>query len=98
MNLAAATPRGELASTGHALVNISGPDAEYLVYAPSGGVFSVDLSANGRQFTVEWLNPATGVKTAAGAVLGGATRTFTPPFPGDAVLYLKAAQSASQGQ
>jgi hypothetical protein len=88
MNLAAAVPRGDLTSTDHALVNLDGP--EYLVYAPFGGGFSVDLSGSGREFKVEWLNPATGVKTAAGTEPGGATRFFTPPFSGDAVLYLRA--------
>jgi len=35
------------------------------------------------------MNPATGAKTAGGEVNGGATRSFIPPFSGDAVLYLR---------
>jgi hypothetical protein len=90
MNLAATTPRGDLASTGHALVNTNGADAEYLVYAPHGGNFSVDLSGNDREFVVEWMNPATGAKMAGETARGGATRNFNPPFSEDAVLYLRA--------
>ena len=43
MDLAAMTPQGKLSSTGHALANISPTDPEFLVYAPSGGKFTVDL-------------------------------------------------------
>jgi hypothetical protein len=89
MNLAAMTPQGNLSSTGHALVNASAADPEFLVYAPSGGRFRVDISCSRGLFAVEWMNPATGVKTADADVSGGATRAFTTPFPGDAVLYLR---------
>src|SRR5438477_9812876 len=36
--------------------------AEYLVYAPFGGSFTMDLSAmaNSRKLAVEWFNPASG--------------------------------------
>ncbi len=90
MNLAATAPLGSLSSTGHVLANTNGANAEYLVYAPSGGSFSVDLSGHGGPFTVEWMNPATGAKIAGGKAGGGATTTFNPPFSGDAVLYLRA--------
>jgi hypothetical protein len=65
--------------------------AEYLVYAPSGGAFTVNLSAmsSARTLNVEWFNPATGVSIPSGTVPAGSTaRSFTPPFSGDAVLYL----------
>lgn len=88
MNLAAARPRADLTSTGHALANTIGAHAEYLVYAPYGGNFTVDLSANDREFTVEWFRAASGVTTAGPPVRGGAVRGFNPPFDGDAVLYL----------
>jgi uncharacterized protein DUF4038/collagenase-like protein with putative collagen-binding domain len=89
MNLAAMTPQGNLSSTGHTLANTNAINPELLVYAPSGGSFSVNLSGNSRQFAVEWMNPATGVKTGGASVSGGVTRTFNPPFSGDAVLYLR---------
>ena len=88
MNLAATTPQGKLSSTGHVLANTSATNPEYLVYAPAGGKFTVNLSANNGRFAVEWMNPATGAQTAGEDVSGGATRTFSPPFNGDAVLYL----------
>jgi collagenase-like protein with putative collagen-binding domain len=89
MNLAAMTPQGNLSSTGHALANTNPANAEFLVYAPSGGSFGVDLSSSSDQLAVEWMNPATGVKIADANASGGAARTFNPPFRGDAVLYLK---------
>jgi hypothetical protein len=89
MNLAAMTPQGSLSSTGHAIVNTTSTNPEFLVYAPSGGSFSVNVLGNRGQFAVEWMNPATGARTAGANVNGGATRTFNPPFSGDAVLYLR---------
>jgi len=88
MNLAAMTPQGKLSSTGHVLASAGSAHPEFLVYAPSGGGFTVNLSNSRGRFLVEWMNPATGGKTAGADVKGGATRTFTPPFGGDAVLYL----------
>jgi len=88
MNLAAMTPQGKLSSTGHALARASSANPEFLVYAPSGGNFTVNLSNSSGRILVEWMNPATGGKTAGADVTGGATRVFTPPFRGDAVLYL----------
>ena len=89
MNLAAMTPQGKLSSTGHVLADPGAADPEFLVYAPSGGKFSVNLSSDRGWFSVEWTNPATGAKIVGADVSGGATRTFVPPFSGDAVLYLK---------
>jgi hypothetical protein len=88
MNLAGMRPRGDLSSTGYVLANPGISGAEYLVYAPNGGEFTVDLRGVSGMVSVEWFNPESGVKTAAAAVSGGANRSFTPPFSGDAVLYL----------
>lgn len=88
MNLAAMIPAGNLSSTGHAFANTNSTNPEFLVYAPSAGNFSVNLSNSSGQFAVEWMNPATGARTSGTEASGGATRTFTPPFSGDAVLYL----------
>jgi hypothetical protein len=89
MNLIAMTPRANLSSTGFALANTGAVGSELLVYSPNGGKFAVNLSYTSRAFSVEWLNPATGVKTAAGTVRGGSpAQEFGPPFMGDAVLYL----------
>jgi len=94
MELASMAPRAKLASTGHALASSSSNGAEILVYGPSGGQFTVDLTDMGGRFAVEWMNPATGVKTRGEDVKGGAPRTFFPPFSGDAVLYLKSITDA----
>ncbi len=81
-------PRSDLSSTEHALVSVDSTHPEFLVYAPSGGTFTVNLSGVEDPLAVEWMNPATGTKTAGAPVSGGSTLTFTPPFRGDAVLYL----------
>ena len=39
--------------------------------------------------SVEWFDPSSGATTAGNAVTGGTTQSFTPPFGGDAVLYLR---------
>ena len=95
LNLAAMAPRGDLSSTHHALVDAAPARPEFLVYAPAGGTFTVNLSSVDGQLAVEWINPATGIKTAGAAVRGGSTLTFTPPFGGDAVLYLSRSESGS---
>ncbi|MFN8062866.1 MAG: Ig-like domain-containing protein [Vicinamibacterales bacterium] len=88
MNLAAMTPQNTLCSTAYCLANAASTGAEYLVYAPSGGAFTLNLGATTRTLSVEWLNPASGQYTAGAAQVGGATRTFTPPFSGQAVLHV----------
>jgi hypothetical protein len=86
VNLAAMTPRGDLASTQYCLAD---PAAEYLVYLPEGGAVTVDLSAATGDLTVEWFEPGKGQSIAAEhKVPGGAHREFHAPFSGAAVLYL----------
>jgi len=88
MDLLKATPQGSLSSTGFCLADNAATGAEYLVYAPSGGTFTVNLGATTRALNVEWFNPLTGATTAGAAITGGATKSFTAPFSGDAVLYI----------
>lgn len=89
LDLVKMTPRGDLASTSSCLANAVPTNAEYLVYAPNGGSFTVNLSATSRPLNVEWLNPSTGAISSGGTVTGGASsQLFTPPFSGNAVLYL----------
>jgi hypothetical protein len=91
LNLAKVTSSSSLASTGYCLAQTPLVGAEYLVYAPSGGSFTVDLSAmsGSRKLSVEWFNPSTGVATGGDAIpAGSSSQAFTPPFGGDAVLYL----------
>jgi hypothetical protein len=89
MNLAAMTPQEKLSSTGHVLANTSPAHPEFLIYAPSGGDFTVDLTGISGQFPAEWMNPASGAISTGAEVTGGRVITFSPPFEGDAVLYLK---------
>jgi hypothetical protein len=91
LNLAHVLPRGSLCSTGHCLAQTPTDGAEYLAYAPNGGSFTLDLSAmpNSRKLSGEWFNPVTGVKTSQPSIVAGSSsQRFTPPFHGDAVLYL----------
>ena len=95
MNLAATVPRSDLSSTGHALANATTAHPEILVYAPSGDNLTVNLSGFDGPLAVEWMDPATGAKTAGASVRGRSKRTFTPPFSGDAVLYLSGTASGA---
>lgn len=91
LNLANIAPHPALSSTGFCLAQTPGRGAEYMVYAPEGGAFTVDLSAmpGSRTLSVTWLNPATGEEIHGKPVAAGSTaQRFAPPFSGDAVLYL----------
>jgi len=87
MNLAAMVPAGELAAAGYCLAHRG---EEYLVFQPGNkGEFTLNLTEASGAFSVEWLNVNTGATMPGKHVSGGASRTFTTPFPGPAVLYLK---------
>jgi hypothetical protein len=90
IDLVAMMPRGDLTSTDYCLAN---PGSEYLVYVPTGGKVTVDLSAASGPLAVEWFNPRTSETANAGTVRGGAQRDLTTPFEGDAVLYLVGTKS-----
>jgi hypothetical protein len=77
-------PQSGLSSTGYALAN---PGSEYLIYQSGSGSFSVNLQAG--TYNYEWYNPSTASSAASGSVTApGGYQSFTPPFKGDAVLYL----------
>jgi hypothetical protein len=61
---------------------------EYVVYLPSGGSVTVDLSIAYGTLPVEWYNPATGETTAAESRQGGTSRSFTAPDVNDWVLHI----------
>jgi hypothetical protein len=91
LTLANMAPRDSLSSTGFCLAQTPSAGAEYLIYAPAGGSFTVDLSAmsSARKLAVEWFNPATGSAIPGEPIPSGqSAQVFTPPFNGDAVLYL----------
>ena len=88
-----------MSTTGYCLAHTPDRGAEYLVYAPSGGTFAVDLSAMpaSRMLNLEWLNPATGERVVQGTIPAGErAHSFTPPFKGHAVLYLVDAEGHAQ--
>ncbi len=82
-------PRGDLASSGYCLAKNTTPNAEYVVYLPSGGSVTVDLSATGSEsMQVEWLNPINGVTAAGSPVTGGHSVHLNSPLSSDAILHI----------
>jgi hypothetical protein len=91
LNLHEVGPHPALSSTKQCLAQTPAAGAEYLVYAPEGGPFVLDLSAMpaSRKLAVEWFNPETGKVVPEEPIPAGSpAQSFTPPFRGDAVLYL----------
>jgi hypothetical protein len=86
MNLAAMTPAERVSATRYCLANRG---KEYLVFQSNKGEFTVDLGDAKGTFQAEWLDVNADRSVAAKPVQGGASRTFTTPFPGPAALYLK---------
>jgi hypothetical protein len=84
-NLVAMTPQSSLSSTGYCLAN---PGKEYIAYQPTSGNFTVRLAAGTYNF--EWFDPSSNrvLSTGTMAVPDGGHK-FTPPFRGDALLYLR---------
>jgi hypothetical protein len=87
VDLAAMTPRPDLASSRFCLAN---PGSEYVVYVPGSARVTVDLSAVRGAVAVEWLDTRTRQTVSGETVRGGASRRFVAPFIDDGVLYLKA--------
>lgn len=91
MNLADMMPSNDLASTKYCL---SDRKTEFLIYLPRvpGAAMeswvTVNLSAAPGLLNAEWLRPSTGQVFPTGQVCGGTSTNLTPPFAGDAVLYL----------
>ena len=85
MNLAAMTPRSNLASTKFCLAN---PGEEYLIYLPKGDKVTINLTESSSPFAIEWFNPQTGESINKGTVTGGKQQTLNAPDEGDWVLYM----------
>lgn len=86
MNLASMTPRNDLSSTSYCLAN---PGKEYLIYQPvSNSSFTVNLTAG--TYGYEWFEPGSGEISSPRSMTVSHNKTvsFTPPFMGDAVLYI----------
>ena len=102
LDLAAALPRPDLASSGYCLAKVG---HQYLVYLPSASArrvglvqrparleVTVDVTDVASDLTVEWFDPANDKTLTDRAVTGGAKRRFTAPFTGEALLYLVTAR------
>jgi len=87
-DLARMAPRNDLASSHYCLAN---PGIEYIAYLPDGGDVELDLADVNGAITVEWIHPVDGTSHPGTPeeVAGGARRTLTAPFDGDAVLHLR---------
>jgi hypothetical protein len=72
--------RGELSSTGHVLADPA--DGDFVVYAPEGGTFALDLSglAAGKRLAARWVDVEAGTMIESAAVEGGKAAQFTTPF------------------
>jgi len=85
LNLNRVMPYGELSSTGYCLAD---PGQQYLVYQPESGLFKLSLHGAVGPFSVEWFYPETGETISGRSFKGGAAIDFTPPKPGEVVLFL----------
>ena len=86
MDLVAALPRPDLASTKFCLGN---PGKEYLVYNPAADRASITVNLRAAKYKYEWFNPDNGKVVSTGTIDAKAgQRTFEAPFKGDAVLYV----------
>lgn len=88
MNLKDMKPFSDLSSTSYCLANLG---VEYLIYQPIlNSTFSVKLAAG--TYSYEWFNPGSGsiVVSTGDFVANGSTKSFTPPFNSDSVLYIYA--------
>jgi hypothetical protein len=91
LNLNNVRPHESLCSTKYCLAQTPTLGAEYLAYAPGGGEFTMDLSAmpSSRELAAEWFNPGNGEAIRVSPIAAGSrSQKFTPPYAGDAVLYL----------
>jgi hypothetical protein len=86
INLSKSTPASDLASTGYCLAETG---VSYIVFAPEGGEFSVDLSAASGDFPALWIDPVAGTRAPAGQAVGGVRQKFSAPSDTAVVLFLK---------
>ena len=69
--------------------------SDYLVYLPSAGQVSIDLSAATVNFLTAWFDPVTGQTISGDSVSGGKRTTFTSPIRGQSVLQISPERPAS---
>jgi len=82
------TPQTSLCGSTYCLATTASTKTHWLMYMPSTGSSTVNLTAGSGTFAQEWFNPATGATTMGANLTGGASRSVTNPFSNDAVLYV----------
>ncbi|WP_084011626.1 putative collagen-binding domain-containing protein [Cyclobacterium amurskyense] len=87
LDLVKMVPHNGLSSTSYCLAN---PGEAYVVYFSEGESGTLNLINAAGEYAIEWFIPVLN-KTIKGNTLikGDSFQTFSPPFSGDAVLYLK---------
>jgi len=90
MDLAGAVPHGGLVASETIGYMLAKPGSQYLVFIPSAGSVTLDLSAVTGTLNVEWFNPGIGlvVPGSVSTVAGAPSVTLNAPFAGPAVLFL----------
>jgi len=88
MDLIHMDPCETVTSTRYCLAHRHGK--EYLIYQPDSGPFTIDLSENKNNFSVNWFSPALGEEMIQKETLvGGRQCRLVSPWDGDAVAYLQ---------
>ena len=82
IDLANAAPNGALASTGYCLAVTSGRQ-QFIVYQPSSGSCTLNLTGYAGTFSVEYLRCNTGATSTGSTVAGNGTRTLNSPWSGE---------------
>ncbi len=94
LNLKTALPTSSLSdcSTGYCLYILG---TKYLFYQPLTGSFTANITSG--TYYYEWFNPLTSVIVEQGQMILNGTTSFTPPFSGNAVLYLSTSPIVTTG-
>jgi hypothetical protein len=108
IDLTTMTPRGDLASSGYCLADpgkeylVYFPSRDGRLQRLRASVFrglagergTVDLTAANGPLDAEWINTEQGVIVPSDSIMGGGHIDIRAPFPGQAVLHLKARTGA----
>ncbi len=91
IDLTTMTPQNSLSTTTYCLADTT--NGQFVVLAPSGGAFTVNLSSmSGKTLAATWININGGATSAGGNVPGGnAAQSFTAPTNPAALLLLAGA-------
>ncbi len=85
VNFSDMKPQGNISSTG---ICMAQEGVEYVVYAPTGGKFTVNLSKADGPLSVRCYNPRSGKFGGQATIVGGAVSSFIAPDSNDWVLHI----------